>query len=157
MIVPKGFSKELRLIDQTYKVQDPDDHKGYFIVKDIDLTLKADDGRSLSIPGGNIKNLRFRGPLVILWVPELGGQTLEELRKMKADGLAMGIYENPLKELAFYQAKKREARKKRAELVVDIITEGIMEADRMTKKKSWSYGGEKPVDKGVLNGPKVPN
>jgi hypothetical protein len=157
MIVPTWFKKELRLIDRTYKCEDPDDHKGYFIVKDIDLTIRADDGRSLSIPGGNLKNLRIRGPLIILWVPELSSQALEELRKMKADGLAMGIYENPLKELAFYQTKKREARKKRAAAVVDIITEGIMEADRMSKKKSWSYGGEKQLDKGVPNGPKVPN
>lgn len=141
MFIPEFFKRELKLIDKTYKVDEPEDHAGYFIRKDIDLTLKADDGRSLSIPGGNIKNLRVRGNPIVLWVPALDAAVLETLRKMKAEALAMGIYDNPLKELAFWQSKKVAARKKRAADAVDMISEGIMDVDKMSRRTSVSYGG----------------
>lgn len=151
MYIPKWFKKELALVDKTYKVDEPEDHIGYFIRKDIDLTLRADDGRSLSIPGGNIKTLRVRGNPVVLWVPALDQSVLEKLRAMKAEGLAMGIYDNPLKELAFWQGKKKAARERQKLLAVDMITEGIMDADRMSRRKSFSYGGEKRDE------PKIPS
>jgi hypothetical protein len=139
--VPKGFAKALAIIDQTYRVEDTEDHNGYFIIKDIDLTLKADGGKSLVIPGDDIKVLRVRGPMPILWVSDYGEQWLDVLRAMKARGLELGIFDNPANELAYYQKLKRDAKKKKEELAVDMISEGIMEADRLSRKKSFSYGG----------------
>jgi hypothetical protein len=144
MIVPTGFAKGLKIIDSTYEVQDTDDHDGYYIVKNVDLTLKADGGRSLSIPGGDIKVLRVRGPLVILYVPDLNDSVLEKLREMKAQALEMGIYDNPLNELAWLQKKKREAREKRRDLATEVISEGLMDVYQTERKKSFSYGGTKP-------------
>jgi len=143
MVVPEWFLKELKIIDQTWKVQEPEDHIGLFIIKDIDLTIKADDGKSLSLPGKDLKRLRVRGPLVVLWIPEANNQALDQLRKMKLEAAQMRIFDNPLKELFFWQKKKREAKKKREELAVDMISEGLMEQYKLERKKSWSYGGEK--------------
>lgn len=42
MSADKGFLKDLRTIDQTYRVEDDENKKGYYIVKDVDMTLKAD-------------------------------------------------------------------------------------------------------------------
>ena len=141
MIIPKWFKKELSIIDKTYRCEDTPDHDGYFIVKDLDLTLRADGGKSLSVP--DPKLLRVRGPLVVLWIPSLDEQCLEKLRAMKAKGLELGIFDNPVNELAYYQKLKRDAKAKKAELAVDMISEGLMEAHRLERKKSWSYGGEK--------------
>lgn len=141
MIVPKWFSKALRVIDPTYTVGEPDDHNGYFIIKDIDLTLKTDGGKTLSIPGGSIENVRARGSLPVLWIPELAEHALEKLREMKRQALEMGIYENPADELAYYQKLKREAKKRKESLAVDMISEGLMEAYKLERKKSWSNKG----------------
>ena len=138
---PKGFLKSLKVIDQTYRVEDTEDHDGYFIIKDIDLTLKADGGRSLIIPGKDIKFLRVRGPMPVLWIPDFGEKWLEVLRAMKLKGLELGIFDNPVNELAYYQKLKRDAKKKKAELAVDMISEGLMEGHRLARKKSFSYGG----------------
>lgn len=139
MVVDKGFLKELKLIDPTYRVDEPEDHNGYFIVKDIDLTIKANMENTLSVP--NPAELRVHGPKVILWVPGLGGQILDKLREMKLKALELKIFENPLNELAYYQGLKKEAEKKKRELAVDMIAEGLVEADKMDRKKSFSYGG----------------
>lgn len=141
MKVPKWFSKSLYIIDKTYRVEEAEDHNGFFIIKDIDLTLEADDGRSLSIPGGNINTLRARGSLPVLYVPELSEHALEQLREMKKKALELGIYDNPVNELAYYQKLKRDAKRKKDELAVDMISEGLMDAHTIEKKKSWSYGG----------------
>jgi hypothetical protein len=139
--VPKWFVKALAIIDPTYRVEDTEDHDGYFIIKDIDLTLKADGGKSLSIPGEDIKLLRVRGPMPVLWISDFGEQWLDVLRAMKAKGLELGIFDNPANELAYYQKLKRDAKKKKAELAVEMISEGLMEAHRLERKKSFSYGG----------------
>lgn len=139
--VPKWFLKALAIIDPTYKIQDTDDHDGYFVIKDIDLTLKADGGRSLIVPGNDIKFLRVRGPMPVLWISDFGEQWLDVLRAMKQKGLELGIFDNPVNELAYYQKLKRDAKAKKAELAVDMISEGLMEADRLSRKKSFSYGG----------------
>ena len=139
--VPKWFLKALAIVDQTYRVEDTEDHNGYFIVKDIDLTLKADGGKSLSIPGGDIKVLRVRGPMPVLWISNFEEQWLDVLRAMKAKGLELGIFDNPVNELAYYQKLKRDAKKKKAELATEMISEGLMEAHRLERKKSFSYGG----------------
>jgi len=141
--VPKGFLRSLKVIDQTYRVSPTEDGDGWFIIKDIDMTLKADGGKSLIIPGKDIKVLRVRGPMPLLWIPGFGEQWLEKLRQMKAKGLELGIFDNPVNELAYYQKLKRDAKAKKAELAVDMISEGLMEAHRLERKKSWSYGGEK--------------
>ena len=139
--VPKWFLKALAIIDPTYKIQDTDDHDGYFVIKDIDLTLKADGGRSLIVPGNDIKFLRVRGPMPVLWISGFDEQWLDVLRAMKQKGLELGIFDNPVNELAYYQKLKRDAKAKKAELAVDMISEGLMEADRLSRKKSFSYGG----------------
>ena len=144
MYFPKAFAKELKFIDPTYKVEDDDEKKGYFIVKDLDLAMAVDGGASL--PAIEAKIARIVGSLPILWTPELGGRCLETLRAMKKEALEMGIYDDPLKELAFWQKKKHEAKQKKIELAVDMITEGIMEAHRMGRRKSYSYGGSKPKE-----------
>ena len=100
MIVPKWFKAELAIIDPTYRCQETDDHNGYYIVKDIDLTLKADGGKTLFIP--DPKMLRVKGPCIVLWVPSLEEQALESLRQMKAKALELKIYDDPMNELAFY-------------------------------------------------------
>jgi len=143
MFVPQRFKKDLEILDPTYRIQDTEDHEGYYIVKDVDLTLRSDGGKSLSIPGGDPKWLRVRGPLVVLFIPthEFGEQILEKLREMKREALAMGIYDNPTNELAWLQKKKKEARQKKAELATEMISEGLMEAHRLERKKSFSYGG----------------
>lgn len=139
--VPKYFLDALAIIDKTYRVEGTEDHNGYFIIKDLDMTLKADGGKSLIIPGKDIKLLRVRGPIPLLWIPDFGEHWLEVLRAMKLKGIELGIFENPTNELAYYQKLKRDAKKKKAELAVDMISEGIMEADRLSRKKSFSYGG----------------
>jgi hypothetical protein len=141
MFVPEDFQRSLKIIDPTYRVEDTEDKNGYYIIKDVDLSLRADGGKTLSVPDPKI--LRARGPLVILWTPHLNDECLERLRKMKLDALEMGIYDNPLKELAFWQRKRREAKEKNLELAVDMITEGVIERHRMETRKSWSYGGNK--------------
>jgi len=141
MIVPKSFANDLKLVDPTYRVQDPEDHVGYFIVKDIDLTLKADGGKTLFIR--DEKELRVRGPCIVLWVPELGSGAIERLREMKMQALELKIYDDPLNELAYYRALNLKAKKKKMELAVDMISEGLMEKHRLERKKSWSYGGSK--------------
>jgi hypothetical protein len=146
-LVPSWFSKALVVIDPTYRVEKPEDGIGFFIIKDIDLTLKADDGRSLSIPGKDIDSVRARGSLPVLWVETLSEDTLEKLRAMKFRGLELGIFDNPVNELAYYQKLRRDAKKKKEELAVDMISEGLMEAHRLNRKKSWSYGGnEQPKE-----------
>ena len=151
--VPKWFLKALAIIDPTYKIQDTEDHDGYFVIKDIDeefspevakridLTLKADGGRSLIVPGNDIKFLRVRGPMPVLWISGFDEQWLDVLRAMKQKGLELGIFDNPVNELAYYQKLKRDAKAKKAALAVDMISEGLMEADRLSRKKSFSYGG----------------
>ena len=139
--VPKGFLKALAIIDQTYRVEDTEDHDGYFIIKDVDLSLKTDGGRSLPIIGKDTKTLRARAPMPLLWISDFGEQWLDVLRAMKAKGLELGIFDNPVNELAYYQKLKRDAKKKKAELAADMISEGLMEADRLSRKKSFSYGG----------------
>jgi hypothetical protein len=139
--VPKGFLKALAIIDCTYRAEECPDHDGYFIIKDIDMSLKADGGKSLSIPGGDIKVLRVRGPMPVLWIPDFGEQWLEVLRAMKLKGIELGIFDNPVNELAYYQKLKKDAKAKKAELAVDMISEGLMEAHRLERKKSFSYGG----------------
>jgi hypothetical protein len=141
--VPKWFLKALAIIDPTYTIQDTEDHDGYFVIKDIDLTLKADGGRSLIVPGNDIKFLRVRGPMPVLWISGFDEQWLDVLRAMKQKGLELGIFDNPVNELAYYQKLKRDAKAKKAALAVDMISEGLMEADRLSRKKSFSYGGEK--------------
>lgn len=138
---PDWFLKELKVIDPTYVVMDPEDHDGYFICKDVDISLKANDGKTLNIIGRDPTTLRARGTLEILWVPALGGQALDELRKMKLKALELGIFENPLDELAYYQKLKRDAKKKKTELAEDMVVEGLMEMHRLERKKSFSYGG----------------
>ncbi len=140
MSIPKYFTDELATLDKTYRVESVPDGKGFYIVKDMDLTMAYDGGSSLYMPGSK-KAARIHGPLVILWVPELGGVCLDKLREMKRRALTMKIYENPMAELAFYQAQKREASRRRLESAVDIITEGLMVMDKLMKSKSWSYGG----------------
>ena len=66
--VPKYFLDALAIIDKTYRVEGTEDHNGYFIIKDLDMTLKADGGKSLIIPGKDIKLLRVRGPIPLLWI-----------------------------------------------------------------------------------------
>jgi hypothetical protein len=138
---PKWFVKALKTIDSTYRIEDTEDHDGYFIIKDIDLTLKADGGKSLVIPGKDIKFLRVRGPMPVLWISDFGEQWLEVLRAMKLKGIELGIFDNPVNELAYYQKLKKDAKAKKAELAVDMISEGLMEAHRLSRKKSFSYGG----------------
>lgn len=135
--VPSYFERGLAVIDKTYRVLPTDDHDGYYIVKDVSLSMKIDGGKTLSQP----KAAHVHGPLVVLFFPEFGEQVLEKLREMKKQALEMGIYDNPMKELAFYQAQKIKAKKKKAELAVDMVSEGLMEADRLSRKKSFSYGG----------------
>jgi hypothetical protein len=139
--VPSGFAKGLKIIDPTYRVEATEDHNGYFIIKDIDLSLKSDDGRSLPIIGKDVKTLRVRGPMPVLWIPDFGEQWLDVLRAMKMKGIELGVFDNPVNELAYYQKLKREARQKKRELAVDMISEGLMEAHRLSRKKSFSYGG----------------
>jgi len=139
--VPKGFTKALKVIDPTYRVEDTEDHDGYFIIKDIDLTLKSDGGRSLPIIGKDVKTLRVRGPMPLLWISDFGEKWLEVLRQMKFKGIELGIFDNPANELAYYQKLKRDAKKKKIEVAVDMISEGLMEKHRLERKKSWSYGG----------------
>jgi hypothetical protein len=153
--VPKWFLKELAIIDQTYRVEDTEDHDGYFIVKDVNLTLAADGGKSLFI--GDPKTLHVHGPRVVLWIPEIAGQALEALRQMKLQALELKIYDNPVNELAYYASLQSKAKAKKAELAVDMISEGLMEADRLSRKKSFSYGGEKAEARGVPNAPKTTN
>jgi len=141
MIVPKQFAKDLKLLDPTYRVEDTEDRVGYFIVKDLDLTIKADGGKTIFVP--DPKMLRARGPCIVLWVPDLGGQALEQLREMKMRGLELKIFDNPMNELAFYRAQMVKAKKKKMELAVDMISEGLMEGHRLARKKSFSYGGSK--------------
>jgi len=138
---PKWFVKALKVIDPTYRIEDTEDHDGYFIIKDIDLTLRADGGKTLSVPGKDIKFLRARGPMPILWISDFAEQWLEVLRAMKLKGIELGVFENPVNELAYYQKLKKDAKKKKAELAVDMISEGLMEAHRLSRKKSFSYGG----------------
>jgi hypothetical protein len=102
--------------------------------------MAYDGGSSLYMPGSK-KTARIHGPLVILWFPEIGSVCLDKLREMKRQALEMKIYENPLAELAFYQAKKKIAKQKRTEAAVDIITEGLMVMDKLNRSRSWSYGG----------------
>lgn len=139
--VPKWFLKALAIIDPTYKIQDTDDHDGYFVIKDLDLTLKADGGRSLIIPGNDIKFLRVRGPMPILWISGFDEQWLDVLRAMKQKGLELGIFDNPVNELAYYQKLKKDAKAKKAEMATEMISEGLMEVHRLERKKSFSYGG----------------
>jgi len=139
--VPKGFAKALARIDKTYRVSPTDDGDGYFIIKDIDLSIKENDGKTLPIIGRDLKTLRVRGPMPILWISGFDEQWLEVLRAMKLKGLELGIFDNPLAELAYYQKLKREAKAKKEELAVDMVSEGLMEADRLSRKKSFSYGG----------------
>lgn len=145
MSADKGFLKDLRTIDQTYRVEDDENKKGYYIVKDVDMTLKADGGKSLFIP--DPKMLHVRGPCVVLWVPELGGQALDRLREMKMKALEVKIYEDPMNELAFWRAQGVKAKKKKMDLAVDMISEGLMEGYRLARKKSFSYGGSEDKSK----------
>ena len=137
MFVPEGFAKSLKFIDPTYRVEETDDHDGYYIIKDVDLTMKVDGGKTLSDP----KNARVHGPLVVLFFPAFGERVLDTLQEMKKQALEMGIHEDPVKELAWYQMKKIEAKKKKSELATEMISEGLMEAHRLERKKSFSYGG----------------
>lgn len=141
--VPEWFKKELAVVDPTYRVEDTEDHDGYFIIKDLDLTLKADDGKSLIIHKDNYKLLRARGPVPIIWFPTFSTRVIEQLRQMKAKALEMGVFENPMNELAYYQKLKKEVKTKKLELAVDMVSEGLMEQHRLERKKSWSYGGAK--------------
>jgi hypothetical protein len=145
MFVPKWFAKELKILDPTYRVGETDDHVGYYIIKDLDLSLKADGGKSLFIP--DPKMLRVRGPCVVLWIPELSGAALERLREMKMKALELRIYDNPMNELAFYKAQQAKAKSKKMELAVDMISEGLMEMDRFERRKSFSYGAEDQKEK----------
>lgn len=140
MFVPKWFAKELKVLDPTYRVDEPEDKVGYFIIKDLDLTLKADGGKTMFIPDPKV--LRARGPCVVLWVPELGGQAIEALKQMKLKALELNIFDNPMNELAFYRSQQVKAKQKRMEVAVDMISEGLMEGHRLERKKSFSYGGQ---------------
>jgi len=145
MIIPAFFEKELHTIDQTYRVEETDDHDGFFVIKDVDLSLKADGGKTLSIR--DPKMLRVRGPLIVLWVPALDSRALDKLREMKLRALELGIYDNPVNELAYYKSLQKKAREARRDLAVDMISEGLMEAHKLERSRSWSYGGEKPKEK----------
>lgn len=140
MTIPEYFLKELAFIDRTYRVEPVQDGPGYYIVKDIDLTLRFDGGESLILPDAK-KEARVHGPLVVLWIPEIGGMALDKIREMKRQAIEMKIMEDPLAELAFYQAQRKETKEKKLDKAADMITEGIMEMKRLSQKQSWSYGG----------------
>ena len=137
MIVPEGFARELGFIDPTWRIEETENHDGYYIIKDVDLTMKIDGGKTLSQP----MEARAHGPLVVLFFEDFGDRVLDALRKMKFQALELGIYENPVNERAWYQKLRRDAKKKRAELATEMISEGLMEAHRLERKKSFSYGG----------------
>lgn len=145
MFVPKQFQKDLKILDPTYRVQETEDHVGYFIVKDVDLSLKADGGKTLFIP--DPKMLHIKGPCIVLWFPDFGGQVLERLREMKMKALELRIYDNPMNELAFWKAQQVKAKRSKMDLAVDMISEGLMEIDRFERRKSFSYGGEDHKEK----------
>jgi hypothetical protein len=136
---PKWFVKALKVIDPTYRIEDTEDHDGYFIVKDINLTLAADGGKSIFV--GDPKTLHVHGPRIVLWIPDLGEVALDALRQMKLKALELKIYDNPLNELTYYASLQSKAKAKKAEVAVDMISEGLMEAHRLERKKSFSYGG----------------
>lgn len=143
MTIPEFFARELKTIDPTYRVQECEDGDGYHIIKDVDLTFKLDGGKTLTSP----RTARARGPLVVLFAQHLDARTLDQLREMKYRALELGIYDNPVNELAFWKAQQKKAKEKRRDIAVDIVTEGIMEMHKLATSKSWSYGGEPPKEK----------
>lgn len=133
MEIPSWFKKELRIVDPTYWVK-MDKEKGlYQIVKDVDIWIE--------LPHHH-KRARVRGPRIVTISRDLNQALIDDLKHRKELGRKLNIVENPMNELRYLKEQEDAAKKKEEELMLDMITEGIMKADRFANTMTVDYGGK---------------
>lgn len=141
MYVPEWFVKSLKVIDPTWRVEQDNSDGTYMIMKDVSVAVPLDGGRTGIVHGPRT---------VAVFQGELCEAHLNELRSRKKIGERMNIVENPANELLFYQRMNREAKEKRKEMALEMMTEGFMKMHKMATSQTFIMPGDK-------HGPEVPS
>jgi len=128
MTIPKWFKRELSFVDPTYYVRINKATMVYEIVKDVDIRIPFRD-RTVA---------RITGPRVVDVFRYLNDAALDHLRYRKWLGRRMKIVENPGRELAYLQAQEKAAMQKQKQIGYEMMSEGMMEGYRLSKKASVS-------------------
>jgi len=131
MLIPEWFEKELKIIDPSYRAEVEENLVA--IVKDVHVKLPLKDGGTAII----------HGPRTIDVFEHPSHTALEKLRKKKYEGQRMNIVENPLNELRWLRGLEEEAKKKREQLAIDMMAEGLMKMHRLENTKTFVMPGGK--------------
>ena len=134
MYVPKQWLKALSIIDPSWRVECDESDGTYMVVKDVSVKIPMEDGKMAIVHGPRTVAV-FRG--------ELGETHLDELRARKKLGEQMKIVENPVNELRYYANLQKEAKAKKHELALDMMTEGFMKMHKLATSQTFIMPGDK--------------
>jgi hypothetical protein len=132
--VSKTFLKSLALIDRSWRVVPDESDNTYSIVKDVSVKIPIEGGK-VGIVHGPRTVAVFQGEPI--------DAHLDELRRRKRWGEEMKIVENPMNELKYYKRLNDEAKAKKKELALDMMTAGFMKMHKMATSQTFIMPGDK--------------
>lgn len=133
MYVPKQWLKSLQVIDPSWRIECDESDGTYMVVKDVRVQIPLEDGKVAVVHGPRIVAV-FRG--------DLCEANLDELRARKRLGEQMKIVEDPMNEIRYYHRLNQEAKEKRSQLALDMVTEGFMKAHKMATSQTFFMPGD---------------
>jgi hypothetical protein len=134
MQASKIYLRSLAAIDRSWYLTFDDSDGTYSVVKDVSVKVPLEGGRMGIVHGPRTIAVFTGEPIEV---------HLDELRKRKRWGEQMNIVENPLNELRYYQQLNAEAKAKKKELAIDMISEGFMKMHKMATSQTFVMPGDK--------------